>query len=145
MLKRNESLMAIFLGFLMFMLATVIPVALVEAETNIKYGLWETTIETEMTGIPMKQPAVTHTQCLTKENLVPDSSPPNSECKMVDKKIVGNTATWRMECKGDQGPADMTGKITYTGDTYEGTIKINTQGITMIQTLNGKRIGECNQ
>lgn len=145
MLKRNESAEAVLLGVVIFTLIVAFPMALVGAEPNIKYGQWETTIETEMVGIPMKQPAVTHTQCLTKETLVPDNSPPNSECKMVEKKILGNTATWRMECDGDQGPAEMTGKITYAGDTFEGTIKINTQGVTMIQTLSGKYLGDCNQ
>ena len=86
MLDRNKSTQMVWLGSVMFILVTMFAVVPVEAEPDIKYGLWETTIKTEMAGIPMQQPAVTHTQCLTKENNVPENSPPDSECKMVEKR-----------------------------------------------------------
>ena len=133
------------LGCLLMILALIFPLFAVAAEPDVKFGLWETTIKTEMAGMPMQQPALTHTQCITKENMVPDNSPPNSECKMVEKKITGNTATWRMECQGDQGTTEAKGQITYVEDAFDGTIEISTQGMTITQKLTGKRLGDCDQ
>lgn len=112
---------------------------------NMKDGLWEITTKVEMAGMPMQMPAMTHTQCITKENAVPDSSQPNQRCKIVNNQLNGDTVTWEMECDTPEGKAKAVGEITYTGDTFEGTIKMNMQGMEMLQKMNGKWIGECKQ
>lgn len=60
--------------------------------------------------------------------------------------MQGNTASWRMECKGPEAMSG-TGRITYSGNSYSGTTKLsmkqNGQTMNMTQTYNGKRVGNC--
>ena len=113
---------------------------------NMQEGLWEITAKMEMPGMPMSMPPITHTQCITNENMVPHSTPQQGEeCKIAETKVEGDTVTWTMECDSPEGKTRATGKITYSGDTFKGTIKMTTQGMEMIQHLSGHRIGNCRQ
>jgi len=95
------------------------------AGVNLHEGLWEITTKMEMKGMPMQMPARTHTQCLTKKNMlktmVPNKQSQEEECKITDQKISGNTVTWTMKCSGKDA-MKMTGKMTYRGNTLEGTM-----------------------
>lgn len=132
-------------GVISMILAVAFSMAFAGSEPNIKYGLWEVTVKIEMAGMPMQMPAITNTQCITKENAVPDSSQPNQDCKMVDQKFTGDTATWRMECNTEQGKAEAVGEIVYSGDTFNGTLEMSVQGMAMTQKLSGTRLGDCKQ
>jgi len=121
------------------------------AGVNMHQGLWEITTEMEMQGMPMKMPARKHTQCLTKENMlktmVPKEQTQEEECKITDTKIRGNTVTWVMKCSGEDA-MEVTGKITYHGDTFEGTITMISNDpeedkMKMINHISGRRIGKC--
>jgi len=121
------------------------------AEVNLHEGLWEITTKMEMQGMPMKMPARKHTQCLTKKNMlktmVPKEQDKKEECKITDQKISGNTVTWIMKCSGKDA-MEMTGKTTYHGDTFEGTITMISNDpeegkMKMINHISGRRIGEC--
>jgi len=113
---------------------------------NMQEGLWEITIKMEMPGMPVSMPPMTHTQCITNENMVPRGSPQQAEeCKITESKVDGDTVTWTMECDSPEGKARATGKITYAGDTFKGTIKMTMQGMETIQHLSGRRIGDCRQ
>ena len=122
-------------------------------------GKWEIKVQMEMTGMPagMTLPAQTVTQCITPEqaadpkNTVPQ--PPGGRgrgadpnCKMVDYKMEGNTATFSMKC---DPPNDMTmvGKFVYGADSYEGEMKADMarggQSMTMNMKYTGKRVGDC--
>ena len=115
------------------------------SEPNMKDGLWEISTKVEIPGMPMEVPAMTHTQCITKENAVPDSSQPDQECKIIENHVDGDIVTWQMQCDTPEGKAEATGEITYTGNTFKGVIKMKMQGMEMLQKLTGKRIGDCNQ
>lgn len=125
------------------------------AGVNLHEGLWEITTKTEIQGMPMQMPArkFTHTQCLTKENMlksmVPKKQEQKEECKITrDTKISGNTVTWTMKCSGKDA-VKAVGKTTYHGDTFEGTIttmisnKPEEGKMKIIHHISGKRIGEC--
>jgi len=121
------------------------------AGVNLHEGLWEITTKMEMQGMPMKMPARKHTQCLTKENMlktmVPKEQTQEEECKITDTKIRGNTVTWVMKCSGEDA-MEVTGKITYHGDTFEGTITMISNDpeedkMKMINHISGRRIGKC--
>ena len=121
------------------------------AEVNLHEGLWEITTKMEMQGMPMKMPARKHTQCLTKKNMlktmVPKEQAQEEECKITDTKISGNTVTWVMKCVGEDA-MEVTGKTTYHGDTFEGTITMISNDpeegrMKMINHISGRRIGEC--
>ncbi len=121
------------------------------AGVNLHEGLWEITTKMEMQGMPMKMPARKHTQCLTKKNMlktmVPKEQDQEEECKITDTKISGNTVTWTMKCRGEDA-MEVTGKTTYHGDTFEGTITMISNDpeegkMKMINHISGRRIGEC--
>ena len=113
---------------------------------DINPGKWEFTTVTEMVGMPsMSIPPVTHTQCVTMESLVPQSDAASQECEMSEVNVDGNTVSWKIICAGQNGEMEGTGKITYSGDTMEGTMDLVIAGAGMHvkNTIRGKRIGEC--
>jgi len=119
------------------------------AGVDMHEGLWEITTKMEMQGMPMQIPARKHTQCLTKTNMVktmvPKEQDKKEECKITDTKISGNTVTWVMKCSGEDA-MEVTGKTTYHGDTFEGTITMiskDPEEGKMITHISGRRIGEC--
>lgn len=110
---------------------------------NMKEGLWEITTKTKMPG--MEMPPMKHTQCITKNDLVPQSSQPGQECKITETKVIGNTVSWTMQCKTQGGEMKGTGKITYSGDSFKGTMIMSMPQANMKITshISGKRIGDC--
>jgi len=144
-MSRKQKPLYVMLFAVSVMLLSTFSISLAGSGPNMKDGLWEITTEIEMPGMPMKMPAMTHTQCITQENAVPNSSQPDQECKIIENHVDGDTVTWRMECDTPEGKAEAAGEITYTGDTFKGTITMNMQGMEMLQKLSGKRIGECKQ
>jgi hypothetical protein len=125
-------------------LVTAISISFAGSGPDMKEGLWEITTKMEMPGMSM--PPMKHTQCMTKNNLVPQSSQPGQECSITQTKVVGNTVTWTMKCTGQGGEMEGTGKITYTGDSFEGTMTMSMPQTNMKITshISGKRIGDCN-
>lgn len=114
---------------------------LAESKPNLQEGLWEVTSEMEMMGMAM--PAMKHNQCITRENAVPDSAQQNQECKLIKTAVNGDTVSWNMVCESSEGKSSLAGEITYHGDTFKGTLKIDKQGMEMTQHMSGRRIGEC--
>jgi hypothetical protein len=112
-----------------------------------KPGRWQTTIQMEMTGMPAKMPAQTVVTCLTKEqaenaeNLVPKSGDKRSGCTFNDVKVDGSTVSWKMTC--EKSGMTGTGKITYSGDSYEGSMHMTMQDRDISATYTGKFMGEC--
>lgn len=119
------------------------------AGPNINSGLWEITVETEIVGMPdkskMNVPPQTHTQCLSKEDLVPQSEEASKECKITDVSESGDTISWKIICSGKNGSMEGTGEITYSGDSLEGFMNMVIKGTDMKirNKMKGHRIGEC--
>ena len=61
--------------------------------------LWETTSQMAMAGMPMQMPAQTQKVCSAKTWTKP---PPGGDksCVSSDYKMVGNKATWKIQCSG---------------------------------------------
>ena len=114
------------------------------AGVDVKEGEWESSTEMSMTMGAMSMPPTTSklTYCLTREDLVPKTEK-DKDCKILNKKVVGNTVSWRMECKKAEGE----GEITYRGTTYLGFYKMKMveegQAMTMNSKLAGKYLGPC--
>lgn len=115
-----------------------------------KAGKWEMTVETEMTGMPMKIPAHTFTYCLTKEEaenpekMAPESQRKNSDCKRTDFAVSGNTVSWKVACEKSKMTGE--GKITYSSDGFVGTMHMNMQnGNEMRAKYSGKYLGACDK
>lgn len=121
------------------------------AQANVKDGLWEITTKTEMAGMPGSQPPMTMQHCVTPQ----DAKNPagmnrgmdkSGQCAMSDYKMQGNTATWKMTCKGDAAMTG-TGTATYGGTSYTMTTQMamarGGQTMNMTTTQSGKYLGPC--
>ncbi len=117
-------------------------------EPNMRPGLWEITVKTEVQGMPMPMPSTSYRHCITKEDLVPRTERPGEQCKILKKTVSGDTVTWRVSCESKDMKTTGTGRITYKGDTYRGSIEMQMSGgsgdsMKMSQKIQGKRIGNC--
>ena len=115
---------------------------------SFKEGKWEITTKMEMPGMPMEMPAFTHTQCMTQEDFVPDSSQQQQQgdgnCEPVKVKTSGNTVTWSIKCKSEEGGVVTgDGTMTYKKDSFTGSMKMNQNGMAMTMKMTGKYIGKC--
>jgi len=115
------------------------------AGPNLNPGKWEITTQTEMAGMPMSIPPVTHTQCLKGKDLIPQSQEAGKECQVTDIKTSGDTVSWKIVCSGQNGRMEGTGEVTYSGDRMEGVMNMVIQGAGMQvkNKISGQRIGDC--
>ena len=114
-------------------------------------GRWEVTMQMEMPNVPVQMPAMKNTRCVTQQEIDSPNkglpSGPNknpNECKISDYKVSGNTVTWTMACTG-QPPTSGNGELRFTGDAYEGLVKMMMDQQTMTMKMSGKRLGDCTQ
>jgi hypothetical protein len=115
------------------------------AEPEVQEGLWEITSVTEMGGTAIKMPPQKYTQCFTNDDLVPiDPQAPRS-CVIKNKRYEGNTLNWTMECSSSGVTTVSTGSITYSGESFSGSMEIAVNGTDMklANTLSGRRLGPC--
>jgi hypothetical protein len=134
-----KTKLAVLIGVLL------IPATLFAAPSPMQEGLWEISTTMNMPGIPKMPPSkVTH--CYTKEDLkdnkkaVPQQK---GDCKITDMKSSGNKVTWKMVCTGEN-KSKGEGEIIYKGATaYEGSMKMETQGMVMTNKYKARRIGDC--
>jgi len=111
---------------------------------NMQDGEWEITMKIDMPGMPAgaMKPHTVKT-CLTKENYVPKTNPTQTDCKMENQKIDGNTVSWSVVCKDTTGK----GTITYAGDSFNGLMesstKIEGKEMKTRMAMVGKRLGPC--
>jgi hypothetical protein len=122
------------------------------AQTPMRPGQWDATMQMSMANMPMQMPEMKSSQCITPEQLKKDpatgipSGAPNSQnsCKVSDYKQTGNTVTWKMVCTAPQAMT-AEGSMTFVGDTYTGIMNMQTPQGAMIMKLAGKRAGDCTQ
>jgi hypothetical protein len=114
-------------------------------------GQWETTMQLQMANMPMQMPEMKSTTCITPEQIEkdPTSGLPKGmqggsgqdACKVSDYKVEGDTMSWKVACPASQMTGS--GEITFSGDTYTGTMKAATPQGEMTMKMNGKRLGDC--
>jgi len=113
---------------------------------DLNPGKYEITVQVELAGMPGGMPAQTTTQCLTKKDPVPSASAESQGCKVTDMKTMGNTVTYSMICHQQGMQTESTGKMTFHGDTFDGTTRMNLGaggGMQMTTKVTGKRVGKC--
>ncbi len=118
------------------------------ADVNMQDGMWEMTMKMEMPGMSYEMPPVKYNQCMTKKELVPQKKEKNEDCKMIDTRIEGNTVYWKVQCRTRDGVVDSEGKITYSGNSFNGVMKTvmndaKTGKMEITNRMSGKRIGDC--
>ena len=126
-------------------LLTTFSTSIAASEPKMREGKWKITTRTEMVGMSVSMPAVTHTQCLTKKDFVPKDSQPGQECKITNTEADGNIVTWTVKCSGQGGEMTGVGKIIYSGDSLKGTFEmtVTPSNMKMISHMNGQRLGDC--
>jgi len=138
-----------FVAALVVLAAAVIAIA---QASPIRPGRWEVTMQMQMAGSPIQMPEMKTTRCVTPEEAKdPARSLPSapegrggqkSDCKVADYKVSGNTATWKMVCTTPQAMT-TTGEMTFTDDSYTGTMKADMAQGQMTMKMAGRRIGDC--
>jgi hypothetical protein len=132
----------------------VVTVATVAAQSPIRPGRWEVIMQMEMPNMPMKMPEMKTTQCVTPEQVKdPAGALPtgpqggrggNSDCKVSDYKVSGQTVTWKLACTTPQ-PITGAGEMTFTDNSYAGTVKMTTAQGDVAMKVSGTRLGDCTQ
>mgnify|MGYP002336267647 CR=1 FL=1 len=132
-----------------FVCLVVLPL-ITHAGPNMQDGLWEITMAMEMPGMPYAIPPTKHTQCLNTKNNIPQQhgGASQADCKMLSNRAVGDTVTWAMQCRSPgKSMMDMEGKITYSGDSFDGVTIMSMQGagkaMKTTQRMSGRRLGPC--
>lgn len=133
----------------------ILAVAAHAATPNMKEGLWEITMTMDIPGVPPGANAPrTMQQCIGKKEIEKPGGTPGAgpdqmskDCQVSDYKMQGNTATWKMACKG-QNEMTGSGSMTYGGTSYSGknTFTMKNQGgppQTMSMAYSGKYVGPC--
>jgi len=113
------------------------------ADPDIQEGMWEIEIAAKMGG--MQMPAQKHTQCFEGDDLVPmDPSAPQS-CVVKEKRYVGNTLKWTMDCSVDGVKTVSKGSVAYAKDSFSGTMDLTISGsdMTVTNIMSGRRVGPC--
>ena len=83
------------------------------------------------------------TEGLLGEDVDETSAGGDKSCVASDYKMVGNKATWKIQCSG-QMPMQGTGELTFeSADSYTGAIQATSQGTNMTIKLAGKKVGTC--
>jgi hypothetical protein len=109
----------------------------------INAGKWEITIHTTE---PVDSPPLTSVACLSAEAIAmigPPVSKASHNCQLAGPPgLVNGVLTYRMVCPKLGRTA--TTKITYSGDSYTGSVVIeHADGTVTKQTISGKRLGDC--
>src|SRR2546427_3166638 len=118
------------------------------ASAAMEEGNWEVTMRMEVAGMPFAMPPMKQNQCVTKKDLVPDMSQSDQNCLVKDQKVVGDTVSWRIQCKGKDGTMDGEGKIKYASKRYDGEMRAKMtdpggQAMEVQYTMQGIHTGAC--
>jgi len=113
------------------------PVALINS------GKWEITVHTTD---PVDSPPMTSVTCISPDavmRIAPPVSKASHDCQLVGVPGFQNgVLSYTLRCP--KLGRTTTTRMTYSGDTYAGTIIIqHADGSVMKQTITAKRIGAC--
>jgi hypothetical protein len=106
-------------------------------------GNWE--VSMKMAG--MEASAMKQTQCVTPAMLkdgqggLPQGL--GNDCKVLDYKLAGNTATYKVSCVQPM-QMTLTGELKHAGtDAYTGSLTVDAGGTKMAFAIDARRIGDC--
>ncbi len=124
-------------------------IVLAGGNINLQEGLWEisSTVKVEMPGMPdMDMPATSYTQCISKENLVPQNNQPDQECTVSNVQQERDKVKWTIRCNSSGGMMEGRSTIMYKGATFSGDMQMTVsgqQGMQINTHMEGRRIGDC--
>lgn len=132
---------------LMIVLLTAV-LALPAWGLDLQPGKYKISTKVNMPGMSGGMPSQTMTQCLTEQEPVPNASADAKGCKIKNMQTRSNTVTYTIVCDQQGMKMESTGRITYSGDLFEGTTQTKmgpeAGGMTITTNIKGQRIGDCN-
>jgi len=136
------------------LLLSVSTVGAAMAAPRVDSGQWRITwLLTSMqgrSGIPreyLEQQAVTESRCLDRVPTLPLPSGQDHQCQLELVSATAETITWRGHCPvaGDRA-RQVQGVLVYRGAALEGTLSIETGGVTARYEVRGRWLHpECRQ
>jgi hypothetical protein len=121
---------------------------------KMKEGLYEYKMDMEMPGMPtgMGKHSMTMQHCVTAKDIEGgdfakgDTGKQPKDCDFQDVKVSGNTASYKMVCKG-QNEMTADTKMTFRDNGFVSDMKMtmNQDGkvMNMTQHMEGKYLGAC--
>lgn len=137
------AIIALLLSALLFRAAPAM------AEADFQQGLWEIQTRTELVGIsPNKAAPVTEKHCLKDESQVPQILQKDRSCRTTNTKTEGGSVSWRMKCEAGEGSMEGSGRMTWRGGRFAGTIRLTLRRpeagpLKIRQHVSGRRLGDC--
>jgi hypothetical protein len=104
-------------------------------------GKWEVTIHTLE---PIEAPPMTFVTCIDAANAAKGDIPKSKahdDCVVSGGGLSGSVLAYTVTCA--HRPRKTNVKVTYAGTTYSGTIVIEEGDLVIKQTIEGKRLGDC--
>lgn len=125
-------------------LSTLVLPATVFAADTMREGNWELLTTMEMPGMPFSIPPTKIEHCYTREDVKDQKKAISTDknCTVTELKQTGNKVTWKMKCTG-KNSGDFSGETVFKGDTFDSTMKMETQGQAMNMKIKAKRLGNC--
>ncbi len=124
---------------------------------KMKEGMYNYKMEMDMGQVPGMPPGMgrnsfSFQHCVTKKDIESGQIGKGREnrgpqnCEMKDFRMSGNTATYRMECKGEH-PMVADNKVTFVSDGFLMDMNMSMdhggQRMNMKQHMEGKYLGPC--
>lgn len=121
---------------------------------DINPGMWETTQETTISGVPpqmaamMQKPPKVNRECVkdNKYDFSPKDKP--KECSLNSTRHSDKKVSWDIKCSGKGGDSVGHGEVNFNGNTMSGWFEVNVQEgptgpMKMREVFKGKRVGSC--
>jgi hypothetical protein len=99
---------------------------------------WEQTFEMKMQGMAM--PPQTMRACMPKGDWTEPPKSGDESCKVSNLKRSGNKMSWHFECEGKEKMSGD-GEFVRSGDTYAGTMTMNSSHGQMVTNIKGRKLG----
>src|SRR4051812_10451598 len=119
---------------------------------KMKEGLYEYKMDMEMPGMPGGKHSMTMQNCVKAKDIEGgdfakgDRKGGPSQCEFKDVNVSGNTASYKMVCKG-QGEMTADTKMTFRDGGFVSDMKMSMnergQVMHMTQHMEGKYLGAC--
>ncbi|HEY3487027.1 MAG TPA: DUF3617 family protein, partial [Gammaproteobacteria bacterium] len=86
------------------------------AAPDFDEGEWEYETKLTMNGKPMPMPGMKYSQCVTKQDFVPQRpEQAQTHCQLVSQKVSGNSVTWTTRCARSDVTMESEGNVVYRG------------------------------
>jgi hypothetical protein len=129
--------------------AALLAPAIVQAETDLREGLWEVSVRMEVGGQPASAEPLVARQCITQQtaqDLISQLAGTAGGCQIADLRQDGNHASWNLSCSG-QIELKGSGEVTISNSSFDGSLDavvgMGGQSVPVHQTFSARRVGDC--